>query len=294
MNGIIIKAISGFYYVLSDKTVYECKARGNFRQSGVSPLAGDKVEFNNDGEQKGVITAVLPRKNFLSRPPIANIDKLFIVSAFENPAPNTYLIDKITAFALYKNIEPIVVFNKSDMGDFSKLQAEYEKAGFKTYIVSAKTLRGTEELKSEFSGCICAFTGNSGVGKSSILNSLFPELSLETGDISLKLGRGRHTTRHTELIKVGENEFVADTPGFSSFDGQEEQYDFKTKLIECFPDLYKHSFGCKFNSCTHTGEKGCEVISQVACGQICQSRYDSYSRIFSELKELKPWQAKKK
>lgn len=293
MNGIILKALSGFYYVSDGEKTYECKARGSFRKSGVSPLVGDRVEFDKTDELKGVVISVLPRKNRLFRPPVANIDKLFIVSSFENPSPNAYLIDKITAIAEYNSIEPVIVFNKCDMGDFTDWESVYRKSGFKTYTVSALTGEGTDALCKELKDCVCAFTGNSGVGKSSLLNLIFGNLRLETGEVSVKLGRGRHTTRHTELFKSPFGGFAADTPGFSSIEYDSTDYGFKENLISCFKDLEKYSDNCRFTSCTHTCEKGCAVIEAVNKGEISESRHDSYKELFEELKDLKPWNAAK-
>ena len=187
MNGIIVKALSGFYYLNSGGNIYECRARGSFRKSGISPLVGDKAEFELSGGTSGVVTEILPRKNALSRPPVANIDKLFIVSAYENPEPNAYVIDKITAIAEYADIEPIIVFNKCDTGDFGSWERIYRHAGFKVYTVSAETGEGLAALKEELKNSVSAFTGNSGVGKSSILNALFGGHILKTGDVSEKL-----------------------------------------------------------------------------------------------------------
>ena len=184
MNGIIIKAISGFYYVSDGGKTYECKARGSFRSSGVSPLVGDRVELRETEDGKGVVTAVLPRKNLLSRPPVANIDKLFIISSYEKPAPNAYIIDKLTAIAEFKKIEPIIVFNKCDMGGFEAWEHIYKTAGFKVFTVSAESGEGIDALKNELKDCVSAFTGNSGVGKSSILNLLLGDARLETGAVS--------------------------------------------------------------------------------------------------------------
>ena len=250
MTGIIIKALSGFYYIDDGSAVYECRARGNFRKSGISPLVGDRAEFELSGGS-GVVTAVLPRKNFLSRPPVANIDRLFIVSSFENPAPNEYIIDRLTAIAVYHGIEPIIVFNKCDAGDFSCWESIYRAAGFRVFTVSA-----------------------------------------ETGEGSEKLGRGRHTTRHTELLRLTDGGYIADTPGFSSLETGGD-YEFKERLISCFPDLYEYSGNCRFTSCTHTCEKGCGVIAAAENGEIQKSRLESYKALFEELKDIKPWQAKR-
>ena len=293
MNGIIIKAISGFYYVSDGEKTYECKARGSFRESGVSPLVGDRVEFEQTEEEKGLVTAVLPRKSLLSRPPVANIDKLFIVSSYKKPAPNAYIIDKLTALAEYKEIEPIIVFNKCDIGGFEDWEHIYKTAGFKVFTVSAESGEGIGALKAELKDCISAFTGNSGVGKSSILNALFGEMKLETGAVSDKLGRGRHTTRHTELFALPEGGFVADTPGFSSLEYDCADYEFKENLVYYFRDLKQYADGCRFTSCTHTCEKGCDIIRAVQNGEVAESRHRSYIALFEELKDLKPWNAAK-
>lgn len=293
MNGIIIKAISGFYYVSDDEKTYECKARGSFRESGVSPLVGDRVEFEQTQEKKGLVTAVLPRKSLLSRPPVANIDKLFIVSSYKKPAPNAYIIDKLTALAEYKEIEPIIVFNKCDIGGFEDWERIYKTAGYKVFTVSAESGEGIELLKKELKNFVSAFTGNSGVGKSSILNALFGEMKLETGAVSDKLGRGRHTTRHTELFALPEGGFVADTPGFSSLEYDCADYEFKENLVYYFRDLKQYADGCRFTSCTHTCEKGCNIIRAVQNGEIAESRHRSYIALFEELKDLKPWNAAK-
>lgn len=294
MIGTIIKALSGFYYVSDNLNLYECKARGSFRNSGVSPLVGDKVEFEATDNGKGIINSVLPRRNELSRPPVANIDKLFIVSSFENPAPNTYIIDKISAIAVFMDIEPIIVFNKCDMGDFEDFKAIYSNSGFKVFVVSAETGEGIEELKEELNGCVSAFTGNSGVGKSSILNVLLGAAQLEVGEVSEKLGRGRHTTRHTELFPIKNSGFVADTPGFSAIEYGSVDYAFKESLAENFPEFSEFTGNCKFSSCSHTCEIGCGVIEAVEEGKIQKSRHNSYIALFEELKELKPWNTHKR
>lgn len=288
MTGVLTKAISGFYYVSCDGRLYECKARGNFRKAGVSPVVGDSVEFSPTDNTRGVIENINQRKNFLIRPLVANIDKLFIVSAYKTPSPDTLMIDRLTALAIYNNIEPIIVFNKADMGDFNELYAIYEKSGFKTFVVSAKNNLGLQQLYKEISGSICAFSGNSGVGKSSILNALFPDLKLKTGEVSEKLGRGKHTTRHTQLFET-ENGFVVDTPGFSSIETNADLYSFKISLADCFPDFSEYIVNCKFSTCTHTSEKGCAVIDAVNKGEIAKTRHKSYVTLLSELKNVTQW-----
>lgn len=289
MSGIIIKALSGFYYVSDGERTFECRARGSFRKSGVSPLVGDKVEFTVSADGKGVVEQVFPRKNELSRPPVANIDKLYIVSSFENPAPNTYIIDKSAALAEYRGIEPVIVFNKRDMGDFDDLEQLYRRAGFSVFTVSALNGEGMDLLCSSLKGSVGAFSGNSGVGKSSILNFLFGSEKLATGEVSQKLGRGRHTTRHTELYPLPFGGYAADTPGFSSVDYYIGDYKFKENLICNFRDLKEYAGECRFTSCTHTSEKGCALREALKKGIIEQSRYASYVALFEELKDLRPW-----
>ena len=186
MTGIIVKALSGFYYLNSDGEIYECRAKGGFRKDGISPLVGDRAVFEPLDGGKGFVTEILPRKNALQRPPVVNIDKLFIISAFENPEPNTYIIDKITAIAEYLDIEPIIVFNKCDMGDFTEFEQIYKNSGFKTLTVSAVSKEGIDAVKDELKGCISAFTGNSGVGKSSIINAVMGNGAIATGEVSQK------------------------------------------------------------------------------------------------------------
>ena len=289
MVGLIVKAISSFYYVDFENTIYECKARGNFRKMGVSPIVGDYVEFSLTDASHGVIEEIKTRKNFLSRPVVANIDKIVIVSSYSCPAPDTLIIDRLTAVAVYYGIEPIIVFNKSDTGDFSEYKRIYENAGFKTFVVSAKENTGIDALRDEIGNYFCAFAGNSGVGKSSIINSLFGNLELKTGEVSEKLGRGRHTTRHTELFKTPNGGYIADTPGFSSFENESGKYDFKVHLEECFPEFKEYLGECRFTSCTHTCEKDCAVIAALNDGKIEPTRHKSYTALFEELKEVKEW-----
>lgn len=293
MNGLIIKAISSFYYVeTEDKRVFECKARGKFKNENQALLVGDRVEIVTDGE-KGVIDAVLPRKNMLNRPPVANLDKLFIISSSVVPAPSTLLIDRMTALCAYKNIEPVIVFNKNDLEDVKEWCRIYTAAGFKAIDCSAVSMEGIEEIIKELHGCISAFTGNSGAGKSSILNRIFPSLGLSTGDVSEKLGRGRHTTRHTELFSHEFGGYVADTPGFSSLEADRDDLEFKESLSELFTDFEPFKYDCRFSDCKHIGEKGCAVCDAVKQGKIESTRYNSYLAIYEELKDLKAWNIKK-
>ena len=291
MQGVITKAISGFYYVNTGDCIYECKARGSFRKAEVSPVVGDRVVISVQGT-KGVVEEILERKNLLNRPIVANIDKLFIVSSHSFPSPDTFIIDRLCAVCEYNKITPVIIFNKCDTGSFAEFETIYNNTTYKVYTVSAKTGEGLDRIKDEIGNSICAFAGNSGVGKSSILNALMPELSLKTGEVSEKLGRGRHTTRHTELFPCG-NGFVVDTPGFSSFEGEKQNYKFKENLAECFPEFLDYIDLCKFTSCTHTCEKGCAVLHAVNNNKIEISRHNSYVKIFNELKDLKEWDFKK-
>ncbi len=292
MQGVIIKAISGFYYVNTGDCIYECKARGSFRKAEVSPVVGDRVIISVTGN-KGVIEEINERKNLLNRPMVANIDKLFIVSSHSCPAPDTFIIDRLTAVCEYNKIVPVIVFNKCDTGSFAEFERIYKNTPYNVYTVSAKTGEGIQSIREEIGNNICAFAGNSGVGKSSILNAILPNLELKTGEISEKLGRGRHTTRHTELFPCGDG-FVVDTPGFSSFEGEKQNYDFKEALPLCFPEFSYYLDLCKFTSCTHMCEKGCAVLKAVMENKIEISRHNSYVKLFNELKDLKEWNLKQK
>ncbi len=293
MQGVILKAISSFYYIENGGEEIECKARGILKKQGVQPMVGDIAEYEPADNKKGTLNGILPRKNFLSRPPVANIDKAFIVSSYCTPSPNTMIIDRLISVCEYKGITPILIFNKCDLGDFSEIQKNYEVAGYKVIVCSAKEHMAIEEIKKELKGSACVFTGNSGVGKSSLINEILPELSLKTGEISEKLGRGRHTTRHTQLYSFLGG-YIADTPGFSSLEVDKDDYEYKQALQDTFIELSRYKDGCKFAGCAHIGEKGCAVKEAVEKGKIGKSRYESYLSIFAELKDLKPWQAAKK
>lgn len=291
-NGIIMHSISGFYYVEAAGFVYECKAKGTFRKEKISPLTGDYVQFTPDGD-KGFITSVAPRKNFLVRPPVANLDRLFIVASADKPKPNLYVIDKLTAFSVYHQIEPVIVFSKTDLADVSAYVGIYEKAGFRVLCCSAETGEGMQALKESFCDGINAFTGNSGVGKSSILNALLPELKLETNEISEKLGRGKHTTRSVRLYRLG-RALLADTPGFSSIDFEENgEKIMKDDLPHCFPEFSSFTDQCRFSiSCGHVNDKGCAVKKAVEDGVIPYERHQSYCRMYEEVKNFKSWAQK--
>ncbi len=283
LTGLIVKAISGFYYVEAADVLYECKAR-NFRKSGISPAVGDRVDISTADDKTGTVEKIYERKSFLTRPPVANLDRLFIVSSVSEPTPVPLIIDKLTAIAVGLSIEPIIVFTKSDLGDIDELASVYKSAGFKTIIHTREDDRGNSELLSLIPGKISAFIGNTGVGKSTLLNSLFPELSLKTGEISRKLGRGRHTTRHSELYKYAGG-YIADTPGFSTIDLVRYGLDKKENAELCFPEFSDYITDCRFTGCAHLCEKGCAVLQAVNDGKIAQSRHNSYVAVYNEIKE---------
>lgn len=293
LTGLIVKAISGFYYIEAADTLYECKARGVFRKKGVTPSVGDRAEIIVFDDGTASLESILPRKNYLIRPPIANLDRLFIVSSVSEPSPNLLIIDKITAVAFEKGIEPIVVFTKSDLADCSELLDIYSSIGIKALSYSIHSPKDQEKILELMKDKTSAFTGNTGVGKSSLLNSLFPELSIATSEISKKLGRGRHTTRHSELYKVGGG-YVADTPGFSALDIERYEVIMSGELADCFPEFSEYISECRFSTCSHTCEKGCAVIDAVEKGMIPRSRHNSYKLMYDEVKDIPEWKMKQK
>lgn len=294
-NGILVKAIAGFYYVEAGGRIYSCKARGIFRKQGCEPLVGDTVRITaeTEGELDGRVEEILPRRNRLVRPPLANVTRLFIVSAYSNPAPNSLVIDKLIAIAENKGIEPLLIFNKNDQGDFSDWKEIYKAAGFEVFSVSCLTGDGIEAVRAALGEGISVFSGNSGVGKSSLLNRLFDGLALATGEVSEKLGRGRHTTRHVELFRMENGGYVADTPGFASLDLEKSEVVCKEDLPFAFREFAPYLGRCRFTSCAHVGEKGCAVADAVGRGEIPASRYESYRRMYEEVKDIKEWELQK-
>ena len=290
INGTILKGIGGFYYVeAADKKIYECKARGVFRKEKIIPLAGDNVTISVDENNKNSIDKILERKNFFNRPPVANVDKVDIVSSTCDPKPNLLIIDRLTAVAVFKGVKPIIVFTKDDLSSADEYTEIYKNAGFSVFSVSNETGEGVEDVKQCLENGISVFTGNSGVGKSSLINRIFPGMELETGEISRKLGRGRHTTRHVELYPFG-NGYIADTPGFSSLDFETNDLIRKDELADCFPDFAEYLGKCKFSSCAHVNDKGCQIVEAVRNGKIEKSRHESYVTMFNEVKNIKDWQ----
>ncbi|MBQ2973415.1 MAG: ribosome small subunit-dependent GTPase A [Clostridia bacterium] len=289
----MIKGIGGFYYVEAAGEIYECKARGVFRKSGIKPLAGDRVSISINENAENTVDEIYERSSLLQRPPVANVDRLFIVSSVCEPKPVLLIIDRLTALAVNKGIEPIVVFTKNDLESADEYVDIYKKAGIRAFSVSCVTGEGVESVKSELKNHISAFCGNSGVGKSSLLNVIDPDLALKTGEISDKLGRGRHTTRHSELFKV-EGGYVADTPGFSSFETEETELILKEDLPYAFKEFEEYLGQCKFSSCLHTKDKGCRIIQAVEEGDIPASRHESYCSMMEQAKNIKEWELKKR
>ena len=294
IEGRIQKALSGFYYVDTGREVLTCRARGKFRKEGLSPLVGDRVEVRELGSGEGFVESILPRKNAFARPAVANIDQLVVIASGAIPRTDPFLIDRVAAIAALKDCEVIVLLNKCDLDSADELYDIYHAAGFPTLRVSAETGEGLEELKPLISGKLSAFTGNSGVGKSSILNALDPEFQIKVGAVSDALGRGRHTTRHVELYHLACGADVVDSPGFSSFETDELNLELKHRLPETFREFAPYLDRCRFVGCSHTKEKGCAVLEAVRSGAIQKSRHDSYLRLYEELKPLQDWQEKKK
>ena len=291
MNDRIIKALSGFYYVQAEDGVVECRARGQFRKEGVSPLVGDFVTISRSGKS-GTVEEILPRKNSFIRPAVANVDLLVLLASCAIPQTEPFLIDRVLAIAGQQGVEPLICVNKNDLEPGEGLAGIYRRAGFRVVVTSAETGEGVDELRAAISGKLSAFTGNSGVGKSSILNALCPELKLAVGEVSEKLGRGRHTTRHIELYCLGNGTFVADTPGFSSFDTERMDLVLKDQLQYAFSDFAPYLGKCQFQDCAHLKEPGCAVRAALERGEIEPTRYESYKRLYEMAKEIKPWELK--
>ena len=292
-RGIIEKALSGFYYVNTGKRMVACRARGKFRKDRISPLVGDWVEIQELEDGGGYVEAIEPRKCEFIRPAVANIDQLVIIASEAVPISDPYLIDRVCSIAELKGCGVIICINKCDLEDGQKLAQVYERVGYPTVRVSAETGEGIDELRALIRGKISAFTGNSGVGKSSILNRLHPDFDIATNEVSDKLGRGKHTTRHVELFHIDGTTLVADTPGFSSFDTIEMDLELKQRLPETFREFRPYVDGCRFVGCSHTKEKGCMVLEAVERGDIAISRHESYLRLHEELKPLKEWEVRK-
>ena len=290
VEGIIVKALSGFYYVAAGEERITCKARGRFRLDGSSPLVGDRVECSLDANGMGRIDVVQERKNWFIRPAVANIDTLVFIAANTNPVTDPFLIDRFSVIAAEAGCEIVVCINKTDIDPGDELYRIFTKAGFPVIRTSAKTGEGMEPLLDLLRGKVSAFSGNSGVGKSSILNAVIPGAHIQTAEVSEKLGRGKHTTRHVELYALGENTYIADTPGFSSLDITMTNVIMKEQLQYDFPDFAPYLGKCRFDDCAHLKEPDCSVTAAVTAGEISWSRYRSYVRLYEISAQHKFWE----
>ena len=285
--GIIIKCLGGLYTVETPDGLYECKARGVFRSKGIIPCTGDKVQIKDN-----VIYDVFPRKNHIIIPPLANLDLLVFVVSTVSPAPNFLLIDKFIAVAEYKGITPAVVITKTDLGESTEIRKIYSSIGIDVIEVSYNDENTIDAVRNLIKGKISAFTGNSGAGKSTLLNAVDSSLNIPTGEISRKLGRGRHTTRHAELYKLAEGGYIADTPGFSTFETNRYDIIRKEEIAGCFREFSSVEGECRFRDCAHICEKGCVIIDAVRRGEISESRHASYCTMYDEAKKLMEWEIK--
>lgn len=292
-TGVIVKALSGFYYVFSDDRLFQCRGRGKLRLEGVSPLVGDRVHFISEPDGTGTVTQVLPRVNRFFRPAVANIDAMVILASAVNPVTDPFLIDRMTVIAENAGCGVVLCINKADLNPGNDLFEIYSLAGYEPIRTSALTGQGVESLRSAIRGKVCAFSGNSGVGKSSLLNALSPGLSIQVGEVSDKLGRGRHTTRHVELFPLGDGAYIADTPGFSSFDMDQTGHIPKQELQYCFPDFAPYLGQCRFDDCAHISEPGCAVLQAVERGEVSPSRHAGYLRLYEAAAKVKDWEIKK-
>jgi len=291
MEGLVLKAVGGLYAVETAEGVFDCRARGIFRKRKISPCAGDRVVIGDIDGNTAVVDEILPRKNSVIRPPLANLDfMVFVVSTCE-PAPNLTLLDKFLAIAEYKGIKSIIAVTKTDLQS-STLRGIYKGSGAEFFEIDYDNESSYMKLYDTLSGSIAAFTGNTGVGKSTLLNHIASGLEIRTGEISKKLGRGRHTTRSVELYKLENGCYIADTPGFSTFDTQRYDIILKDELAYCFPEFREYEGKCRFPDCAHIKEKGCAVLEAVKNGLIPQSRHSSYAEMYEEAKQIKEWELK--
>ena len=288
-DGFVFKAVRGLWYVETEEGPLGCTARGKLRTEHQTPLVGDRVAVKLLGSGKGSMEEIYPRKNSVLRPAVANLDVLVILASAVIPVTEPFLIDRMIAIAELKECRPVVCFHKCDLSRAPELVRVYEAAGIDCIETSAVTGEGIDRLKAILNGSFCAFTGNSGVGKSSLLNALEPSLLLPTGEVSQKLGRGRHTTRHVEAFRLGKDILAADTPGFSAFDAEDVSFRLKEDLPDLFREFQPYLEKCRFHDCGHGRDEGCAVREAVEAGQISESRYRRYLRIREELKDLKEW-----
>ena len=292
-QGVIIRALSGFYDVDTGAGSIRCRARGRFRKEGLTPLVGDRVTLRRSGEN-GYLQEILPRKNQFVRPAVANVDQLVMLAAQVNPVTEPFLIDRVAAIAAQQQVELILVINKCDLDPAERLYGIYRDTGMTVFRISSATGEGVDALRQRLSGKLAAFTGNSGVGKSTLLNLLFPEARMPTGDVSEKLGRGRHTTRHVELFTLPDGTRIMDTPGFSAFDTDQMDLGAPEQLALAFPEFAPFLGKCRFDDCAHVKEAGCAVLEALETGAIQPSRHESYVRLYRQLKEQKAWEKPKR
>ena len=293
IDGMILKAVGGLYYTETPEGVFECKARGIFRKHNISPCAGDRVILTDISENTAVINEILPRKNSLIRPPLANLDHIVFVISTCEPSPNLTLLDKFLAIAEFKKIKSIIAVTKLDLQKNLQLADIYRDSGAELLEIDYESPDSYMRLYNMTAGRITAFTGNTGVGKSTLLNHIDENLGLKTGEISKKLGRGRHTTRNVELYKLSNGGYIADTPGFSTFETQKYDIIMKDELADCFPEFRQYEGKCRFQNCSHTKEKGCEILEAVKSGDIPKSRHDSYMEMYEEAKQIKEWEIRR-
>lgn len=291
-RGIIVKALSGFYYVRRDDgSVVECRARGRFRKAQLTPLVGDEVVCSMEAG-RGMVEQIAPRRNAFVRPAVSNLDALVVFASETNPVTDPFLIDRVSAIAGNQNVPVLLCINKIDLSAENRLNAIYSGAGFAVFRTSAETGEGIDALRARITGLTVAFTGNSGVGKSSVLNRMAPGFAAKTGEVSEKLGRGRHTTRHVELCCLPDGTRLIDTPGFSSFDTDQMEIILKENLQYAFPDFAPYLGGCRYHDCAHLHEPGCAVREALDAGKLQPTRYASYVRLYEAAREFKPWEHK--
>ena len=290
LEGTIMRALSGFYYVQTPSGLVPCRAKGRFRKDGLTPLVGDRVLWEDNGDGSGTVAEILPRKNAFGRPAIANVDYLVMLLSGAIPVTDPYLVDRVTVRCEKNRCGVLLVINKCDLDPAERLRQIYAGTGYGVHCVSALTGQGIDDLRQAMEGKICCFTGNSGVGKSSVINALAPGLAIPTAQVSQKLGRGKHTTRHVELFDIGGGTLLGDTPGFASFGDETEAPIWPEELAGLFPEFGPYIDACRFDDCTHRAEPGCRIREAVEAGQIHPSRYDSYKRLYEEASKLNRWE----
>ena len=293
-EGTIMRALSGFYYVRADDAegLIQCRARGRFRKEGLTPLVGDRVRVEMGADGEGTVAEILPRKNAFARPAMANIDCLVMVVSAAIPVTDPYLIDRVTIRCEKNRCGVILAVNKCDLDPAEELQKIYASTGYEVYPISALTGQGVEALRAAMAGRTCCFTGNSGVGKSSLINALAPGLAIPTAEVSRKLGRGKHTTRHVELFDIGGGTLLGDTPGFASFGDEAEEPFLPEELAGLFPEFRPYLGQCRFDDCTHRTEPDC-AVREAMPERIHPSRYGSYLRLYEEAAKLHRWEIEK-